>query len=73
MSKIVYCPLATTTREKKFLYECLRAACAWWDENANQCAVRRLAGLVDLAEREDKRKQGEAAINFDKLLKRWVK
>ncbi len=64
--KILVCPLVKGRL-------CCHTDCAWWDEDAEQCAVRRLAGLADHAEREDKRKQGEAAINFDKLLKRWVK
>jgi hypothetical protein len=45
------CPLSPMTRYRERL--CLRNECAWWDEDCDQCSIRRLASLVDRAESED--------------------
>jgi len=44
-----FCPIFSLADEG-FNRECFGEPCAWWDEVCNQCSIRRLASLVDVAE-----------------------
>jgi len=44
------CPILSLTPSGQDDRRCLDEKCAWWDDDCDQCSIRRLASLVDQAE-----------------------